>query len=157
MTGFSHEYKRHGTSTLFAALNIASGQIQAGHYRRRRRREFLEFMNRVLAGHLDQEIHVVLDNLSSHKPKEDRWLRAHPNVHFHFTPTHASWLNQIEIWFSILSRQALRGANFTSVAQLRHAIDEFIKNYNSDAAPFEWTKSQVHQVGVTKHISNLRN
>ena len=62
---------------------------------------------------------MVLDNLSSHKPKEDRWLRAHPNVHFHFTPTHASWLNQIEIWFSILSREALRGANFTSVAQLR--------------------------------------
>jgi transposase len=157
LTGFSHEYKRHGTSTLFAALNIASGQIQAGHYRRRRRREFLEFMNRVLAGHLDKEIHVVLDNLSSHKPKEDRWLRAHPNVHFHFTPTHASWLNQIEIWFSILSRQALQGANFTSVAQLRQAIDEFIKNYNSDAAPFEWTKSQVHQVGVTKYINNLRN
>jgi len=78
-----------------------------------------------------------LDNLSSHKPKEDRWLRAHPNVRFHFTPTHASWLNQIEIWFSILSRQALRGANFTSVARLRQAIDEFIKNYNSDAAPFE--------------------
>jgi len=157
LTGFSHEYKRHGTSTLFAALNIASGQIQAGHYRRRRRREFLEFMNRVLAGHPDKEIHVVLDNLSSHKPKEDRWLRAHPNVHFHFTPTHASWLNQIEIWFSILSRQALRGANFTSVAQLRQAIDEFIKNYNTDAAPFEWTKSQVHQVGVTKLIHNLRN
>jgi len=157
LTGFSHEYKRHGTSTLFAALNIASGQIQAGHYRRRRRREFLEFMNRVLAGHLDKEIHVVLDNLSSHKPKEDRWLKAHPNVHFHFTPTHASWLNQIEIWFSILSRQALQGANFTSVAQLRHAIDQFIKNYNSDAAPFEWTKSQVHQVGVTEHIRNLRN
>ncbi len=67
---------------------------------------------------------MVLDNLSSHKPKEDRWLRAHPNVHFHFTPTHASWLNQIEIWFSILSRQALQGANFTSVAQLRHAIDD---------------------------------
>jgi transposase len=79
-------------------------------------------------------------------------------VHFHFTPTHTSWLNQIEIWFSILNRQALQGANFTSVAQLRHAIDEFIKNYNSDAAPFEWTKSQVHPVGVTKHISsNLRN
>jgi transposase len=156
LTGFNHEYKRHGTSTLFAALNIASGQIQAGHFRRRRRREFLEFMNRVLAEHPDQEIHVVLDNLSSHKPKEDRWLRAHPNVHFHFTPTHASWLNQVEIWFSILSRQALRGASFTSVVQLRQAIDEFITAYNRDAAPFEWTKSQVHQVGVAKNISNLR-
>jgi DDE superfamily endonuclease len=81
LTGFNHEYKRHGTSTLFAALNIASGQIQAGHYRRRRRRDFLQFMNQVLAGHADQQIHVVLDNLSSHKPKDDRWLRAHFHSH----------------------------------------------------------------------------
>ncbi len=157
LTGFSHEYKRHGTSTLFAALNIASGQVQAGHYRRQRRREFLEFMNQVVAGNLDKEIHVVLDNLATHKPKQDRWLKAHPNVHFHFTPTHASWLNQIEIWFSILSRQALQGANFTSVAELRNAIDTFIKNYNNNAAPFEWTKSQVHQGKVAIHITNLRN
>jgi transposase len=157
LTGFSHEYKRHGTSTLFAALNIASGQIQAGHYLRQRRREFLEFMNQVVAGNRDTEIHVVLDNLSSHKPKQDRWLKAHPNVHFHFTPTHASWLNQIEIWFSILSRQALRGANFTSVAELREAIDTFIKTYNSKAVPFEWTKSAVHQGKVTQRITNLRN
>ncbi|MBV9645658.1 MAG: transposase [Verrucomicrobia bacterium] len=78
-------------------------------------------------------------------------MRAHPKVHFHFTPTHALSLNQIEIWFSILSHQALQGANFTSVAQLPHAIDKFIQHYHSDAAPFERTKSRVHQMGVAKY------
>ena len=107
LTGFSHGYKRHGTTTLFAALNVATGQVKAGHYKRRRRREFLDFMNEVIADYSGQEIHVILDNLNTHKPKQDRWLAKHENVHFHYTPTSASWLNQIEIWFSILGRRAL--------------------------------------------------
>ena len=94
LTGYQHDYTRHGTSTLFAALNVISGQVQAGHYGRRRRREFLDFMNDVVAAHPDQEIHVVLDNLNTHKPKHDRWLAQHPHVRFHYTPTHASGLNQ---------------------------------------------------------------
>lgn len=110
LTGHSHDYTRHGTTTLFAALDVATGQITTSHYRRRRRIEFLDFMNRVVADHPDREIHVVLDNLNTHKPKRDGWLARHPNVHFHFTPTHASWMNQVEIWFSILSRGALAGA-----------------------------------------------
>jgi transposase len=92
LTGFAHEYKRHGTSTLFAALEVATGLVHAGHYRRRRRREFLDFMNELVAKNPDKEIHVVLDNLNTHKPKQDRWLKAHPKVHFHFIPTHSSWL-----------------------------------------------------------------
>ena len=80
------------TSTLFAALNVASGQVQAGHYARRRRREFLDFMNEVVAAHAGRELHVVLDNLNTHKPKHDRWLRQHPQVRFYYTPTHTSWL-----------------------------------------------------------------
>lgn len=155
VSGFSHEYTRHGTTTLFAALEIATGQVQAGHYRRRRRVEFLDFMNQVVAAHPGQEIHVVLDNLSTHKPKRDRWLARHPNVHFHFTPTHASWLNLCECWFSILSRKALRGASFTSPRQLRQAIDRFIASYNPTAAPFEWTKRQVHPVGFKQSYSDL--
>jgi transposase len=102
MTGQSHDYKRHGTTTLFAALNVGTGAITARHYKRRRRLEFLDFMNRVVAQHEGKELHVILDNLSTHKPKRDLWLARHPNVHFHYTPTHASWLNQVEIWFSIL-------------------------------------------------------
>ncbi len=157
LSGFNHEYRRHGTSTLFAALNVATGQVQAGHYRRRRRREFLDFMNEVVAAHPGTSIHVVLDNLNTHKPKDDRWLRRHPQVHFHFTPTHASWLNQIEIWFSILSRQALKGASFTSVGQLREAIDDFIEEHNERAAPFEWTKKEVFPSTLKNNISDLCN
>jgi len=144
VNGFSHCYKRNGTSTLFAALDILTGQVQTGHYPRRRRREFLDFMNDVVEEHPGQEIHVILDNLNTHKPKQDRWLKAHPNVHLHFTPTYSSWLNQIECWFSILSRSALRGASFTSPKELRDAIDRFVKAYNTTATPFEWTKAVVH-------------
>jgi transposase len=156
LTGFNHEYERHGTTTLFAALEIATGQVQAGHYQRRRRVEFLDFMNQVVAAHPAQAIHVVLDNLNTHKPKHDRWLARHPNVALHYTPTHASWLNLCECWFSILSRRALRGASFTSPRQVREAIDRFIAAYNPTAAPFEWTKRVVHPVGPKKYYSDLR-
>ena len=94
------------TGTLFTALEIATGQIKAKHTKRRWPIEFLDFMNAM--------IHIVLGNLSTHKPKRDAWLARHRNVHFHFTPTHASWLNQAEIWFSILARSTLKGASFTS-------------------------------------------
>ena len=154
LTGFSHEYRRHGTSTLFAALEVTTGQIRAGHFNRRRRRDFLQFMNELLAAYPSQELHVILDNLNTHKPAHDRWLQRHPHVHFHYTPTHASWLNQIEVWFSILSRQALRGASFISVAQLRAAIDAFIEVYNHTAEPFEWTKREVYAKRLHNSIAN---
>mgnify|MGYP003394474186 CR=1 FL=1 len=89
LTGFSHEYKRHGTTTLFAALETATGQVTTGHYQRRRRVEFLDFMNRVVTTHPDREIHAIMDNLSTHKPKRDLWLARHKNVHFDYIPTHA--------------------------------------------------------------------
>jgi transposase len=119
VNGFSHGYKRHGTTTLFAALEVTTGLVKTAHYQRRRRREFLDFMNEIVVAHPDREIHVVLDNLNTHKPKDDRWLKRHTNVHFHFIPTYSSWLNQVECWFSILSRQALQGASFTSPKKLR--------------------------------------
>ncbi|MBC5801208.1 MAG: IS630 family transposase [Candidatus Eremiobacteraeota bacterium] len=144
LTGVSHGYKRHGTTTLFAALDVVTGKIKTGHYTRRRRREFLHFMNDVIAEYPDREVHVVLDNLNTHKPKCDRWLQRHRNVHFHFTPTYSSWLNQVECWFSILARQALRGASFTSPQQVRGAIDRFVAGYNEIAAPFEWKATKVH-------------
>jgi transposase len=147
LTGFNHEYKRHGTTTLFAALDVATGLIKANHYRRRRRVEFLDFMNGLLAQYPGQELHVILDNLNTHKPKHDRWLTRHKNVHLHFIPTHASWLNQVEVWFSILVSQALAGASFTSPSQVREHIDAFIAAYNMEAHPFEWTK----QVVFSKH------
>lgn len=158
LTGQTHEYRRHGTTTLFAALDTATGQVKAGHYQRRRRIEFLDFMNHVVADFPDDiELHVILDNLNTHKPKHDYWLKRHPHVHFHFTPTHASWLNQIEIWFSILSRAVLKGASFTHPREIREAIDAFIDVYNPDAAPFQWTKDSVHQVGLADHYADLHN
>ena len=140
--GQAHEYRRRGNSTLFTALDVATGQITAQHTKRRRRVEFLAFMNAVVADYPDQEIHVVLDNLRTHKPKRDQWLARHKNVRFHFTPTHASWLNQVEIWFSILARSTLDGASFTSVTQLRAAIDAFIQSYNLHATPFQWRQAR---------------
>jgi transposase len=153
--GQAHEYRRHGNSTLFTALNVATGQITAKHTRRRRRVEFLAFMNEVVADYPDQEIHVILDNLSTHKPKRDAWLARHKNVHFHFTPTHASWLNQVEIWFSILARSALDGASFTSIAQLRAAIDAFVDAYNATATPFQWRHATVHPKSLASRITDL--
>jgi transposase len=145
MTGQSHDYKRHGTTTLFAALNVATGKVTGRHYQRRRRVEFLDFMNKIVAAYPEQEIHAIVDNLSTHKPKRDLWLARHPRVHFHYTPTHTSWLNQIEIWFSILSGKSLNGASFKSVDQLKAHIHSFIDSYNEEALPFAWTKSEVHQ------------
>ncbi len=148
--GFSHEYKRHGTTTLFAALEVATGLVRTGHYPHRRRREFLDFMNGIVTLYADTELHVILDNLNTHKPKHDRWLARHPNVHFHYTPTHASWLNQVECWFSILWRQALRGLSAVSPREVRRAIDAFTEAYSQEAHPFEWTKHVVHP-GQLKH------
>jgi transposase len=145
LRGFSHDYKRHGTTTLFAALEVATGRVKAEHYHRRRRVDFLDFMNTVLRDYPGRQLHVILDNLSTHKPKHDRWLARHPNVRLHFTPTHASWLNQIEVWFSILERSALRNASFTSPRQLRDAIDRFVAVYNPSAHPFAWRKRTVTQ------------
>ena len=140
---------------MFAALTVATGQVQAGHYRRRRRVEFLDFMNRVVAAHPCRELHVILDNLNTHKPKHDRWLARHPAVHFHYTPTHASWLNQIEIWFSILSGAALAGTSVTAVQQVRDAIDAYITAYSPRAHPFEWTKEVVYQVPLRLRYADL--
>ena len=156
LTGHSHQYKRHGTTTLFAALEVATGRIKAGHHPRRARRHFLAFMNELVADYpQDVDLHVILDNLNTHKPKHDRWLQKHENVHFHFIPTRASWLNQVELWFSILSRATLKGASFTHPRQIRDAINDFIEVYNPDAAPFEWTKDSVHQVRLNKSYADL--
>jgi DDE superfamily endonuclease len=104
-------------------------------------------MNRVVAAHPGREIQVVLDNLNTHKPKRDHWLDRHKNVHFPFTPTHASWLNQVEVWFSILSNQAPSGSSSTSPKQVRERNKAFVAAHNQKAHPFEWTK----QVVFSKH------
>jgi transposase len=155
--GFKSTYKRHGTLNLFAALEIATGAIHTQTTQQKRRLEFLAFMDRVLAGLPgDKEIHVILDNYCIHK-KNDEWLAAHPNVHFHFTPTSASWLNQVEIWFGIFSRKALKGASFESIEHLRQAIEAFVAAYGPTAKPFAWRKREVKGTQLRNTIANLCN
>ena len=124
MRGLKSTYKRHGTLNLFAALNVAKGVIHTQITEFKRRVEFLAFMDQVLLelpGSNENEIHVILDNYCIHK-RNDEWLARHPNVKFHFTPSSASWLNQVEIWFGILSRKALKNASFQSINELCAAI-----------------------------------
>lgn len=155
--GFKSTYKRHGTLNLFAALEVATGAIHTQTTQQKRRLEFLAFMDQVLAGlSNDKEIHVILDNYCIHK-KNDEWLAAHPNVHFHFTPTSASWLNQVEIWFGIFSRKALKGASFESIEHLRQAIEAFVAAYGPTAKPFVWRKREVKGTQLRNTIVNLRN
>lgn len=155
--GFKSTYKRHGTLNLFAALEVATGAIRTQTTQKKRRVEFLEFMDQLLSGlPPGKEIHVILDNYCIHK-KNDAWLAAHPNVYFHFTPTSASWLNQVEIWFGIFSRKALRGASFSNLDQLRQAIEDFVAVYGPTAKPFVWRKREVKGSQLRNTIVNLRN
>ena len=134
---YKSTYKRHGTLNLFAALRVATGEVKTAFTERKRREEFLQFMDQIVEETLsEQELHVILDNDCTHK-KCDAWLARHPHVHFHFTPTSASWLNQVEIWFGILSRKALRGLRAQSTAELRQAIEAFIAAYGKHAKPFK--------------------
>ena len=150
-------YKRHGTLNLFAALEVATGQVKTAITQLKRREEFLQFMDQAVAETAaEQELHVILDNYCTHK-KCDTWLAKHPNVHFHFTPTSASWLNQVEIWFGILSRKALRGLSARSTAELRQAIEAFIKAYSQRAKPFKWRKREVKGSQLRNTIVNLCN
>jgi len=154
---YKSTYKRHGTLSLFAALKVATGEIRTAITQLKRREEFLQFMDQMVAETLpEQELHAILDNYSTHK-KCDTWLAQHPNVHFHFTPTSASWLNQVEIWFGILSRKALRGLSAKSTTELRQAIEAFVAAYAQHAKPFKWRKREVKGSQLRNTIVNLRN
>lgn len=155
--GLKSTYKRNGTLNLFAALNVATGEIHTRSTTQKRRVEFIEFMDQlILELPQNNEIHVILDNYCIHKRNEE-WLAAHPNVKFHFTPTSASWLNQVEIWFGILSRKALRGASFSNIDQLRKAIEDFVEIYQQNAKPFAWRKREVKGSQLRNTIVNLCN
>jgi len=154
---YKSTYKRHGTLNLFAALTIATGAVTTEITQLKRRVEFLKFMDQVVAdAPPEQELHVILDNYCTHK-KCDEWLAEHPNVQFHFTPTSASWLNQVEIWFGILSRKALRGLSSKNTEDLRLAIEAFIAAYNKHAKPFKWRKREVKGAQLRNTIVNLCN
>jgi transposase len=138
----THDYKRNGTTSLFAALNVATGEVTQQARARHTGDDFLAFLRRLDRVYPDQELHVVLDNVSTHKtPDVQAWLHRHQRFTFHFTPTSASWLNQIETWFGILTRQAIRRGTFDSVAALIAAIDTFTATWNEGRTPFTWVKT----------------
>lgn len=150
-------YKRHGTLNLCAALEVATGVIRTYTMQKKRRIEFLEFMDHLMSGlSLSREMHVILDSYCI-RAKNTAWLAEHPNVYFHFTPTSASWLNQVEVWFRILSCKALRGASFRNLEHLRRAIAEFVSAYGPTAKPFIWRKREVKSSQLKNTIVNLRN
>lgn len=139
----THNYLRHGTLDLFAALNVATGHILASCKRRHRAHDFVAFLSAIDASvEPAQDIHVVLDNLATHKaPVVHRWLLRHPRIHLHFTPTYASWLNLVERFFGLLTAKALKRGSHTSLPQLRAAILAFVDAHNERGKPFVWTKT----------------
>jgi transposase len=153
-----HDYTRHGTTTLFAALEVATGKITADAcYPRHRHQEFLRFLKQVAAAHPAVELHVVLDNYGTRKHPEVRsWLARPENkrITLHFTPTSCSWLNMAEIFFGIITGQAIRRGTFRSVKELTAAIGAFIDAYNDRCRPFTWTKDAEQLIGKIKPSKN---
>jgi transposase len=137
----THDDKRHGVVDLYAALNIATGEVAHQCSDSHTAADFLSFMKKVVRLHPRVELHVVLDNSSTHRtPAIQRWLEKHPRVHFHYTPTSASWLNQVEGFFGILAKQALSLQDFPSKTALRTHLDAYISSWNDNPSPFFWTK-----------------
>lgn len=141
LEGVTHQYIRSATVTLFAALDLATGEVLAKCKKRHRHQEFLQFLNHIDANvPEDLDIHLVVDNYATHKHQKVRnWLGKRPRYHIHYTPTYSSWLNQVEIWFNVITQKAIRRGSFRSVKQLTSKINQFVKNYNSDSNPFTWT------------------
>lgn len=140
----THDYKRHGTTSLYAAFNVATGEVMGRVTQRHRAKEFLDFLRQIeRSTPAGIDLHLILDNSSTHKTKAiQRFLADHPRFHFHFTPTSASWLNAVETWFSQLERRAIHRGIFTSVPELKREIRRYIEAHNQhNAKPFQWTKS----------------
>jgi transposase len=137
----THDYKRHGTTTLFAALNVLDGRVIGRNMARHRHQEFIRFLNAVDAtGSCRQVVHAILDNYAAHKdPKIWRWLDRHPRWTLHFTPTSCSWLNAVEGFFTRLSKRRLKRGVFRSVVELQTAITRFVTEHNENPRPFVWT------------------
>ena len=156
--GLKSTYKRHGTLNLFAALEVGTGQVHAKFSEYKKGEDFLSFLDGVLADQpQDREIHVILDNYSTHKRNDDWLAKFEGRVQFHFTPTSASWLNQIEIVFSLLQRKTLSGASFKTKDQMREAIEAFLRKHNERAKPFRWRKREVKGSQLRNTIVNLCN
>ncbi len=152
--GVTHDYKRHGTTTLFAALDVATGEVMTQCKSRHRHQEFLQFLRHVETNvPEDLDIHLVVDNYATHKhAKVKRWLARRPRFHVHYTPTYASWLNQVEIWFGIITRQAIRRGSFRKVPELVERIERYTDKWNAKARPFVWTATADSILAKVKRL-----
>lgn len=141
------EYYRHGTLSLYAALDVKTGKVEGKTAKRHTSADFIEFLGQVVAAApRAREIHIILDNLSAHKTKAvSEVLETHPRVRFHFTPTYSSWLNQVEIWFAKIERDVIARGVFTSVADLARKIRKYIRAYDKSARPFRWTYTDLNR------------
>jgi transposase len=157
--GVTHDYTRHGTTTLFAALDIQSGEILSQCKPRHRHQEFLAFLRHIDANvPPNLELHLVLDNYGTHRhPRVKAWLARRPRYHLHFTPTYASWLNQVERWFGLITQQAIRRGSFRTVRELIHRIEHFVTRYNRVAAPFAWTATADSILNKVSRIAQAIN
>ena len=139
--GYTHDYVRNGTLTLFAALDVATGGVLSQSKKRHRHQELLQFLRHIDANVPQQlDVHIIMDNYATHKHEKVRsWFARRPRYHVHFTPTYSSWLNQVETWFGIITRKAIRRGSFRSTRELAEKIDLFVKNHNRNSKPFMWT------------------
>lgn len=155
--GITHDYVRHGTTTLFAALNIASGEVISQCKKRHRHQEFLSFLKHIERNVPEQlDIHLVLDNYATHKhPKVKSWLAKRSRFHLHFTPTYSSWLNQVERWFGLITQQAIRRGSFKNVRELTRNIDQYVQRYNETARPFAWTATADSILAKLERLCNF--
>ena len=150
----THDYKRHGVTNLFAALNITTGEVTGQCRPTRDGANFLAFLKKAVKPYTGKQIHIVLDNLSTHTtPQVKAWLANNPHVHLHFTPVGSSWINQIETWFGIITRQAIRRGTFSSVQTLIRRIRDYIDHWNTDPEPFEWTATAEVTGQVPRGVS----
>jgi transposase len=159
----THDYVRHGTTNLFAALNVGTGEVFGECKPTHDGKDFLAFLRKAVEPHQGKDIHVVLDNLSTHTtPDVVAWLQRNPHVHFHFTPVGSSWVNQVETWFGIITRQSIRRGTFASVTVLIKQIRDYIAHWNSNPKPFTWTatadeilaKVALVQTNIKKLVDN---
>lgn len=157
MRGIQSTYKRNGTVNLFAALEVATGTVTAKTTQTKTREDFLLYMDELVKEYgSERELHIILDNYCTHK-KNDIWLTTNKNVSFHYTPTSASWLNLVEVWFGIFTRQSLSGAGFESTQKLEEHIKAYVEATNQQPAPFIWKKREVKGSQLKNNIVNLRH
>ncbi|HVG17404.1 MAG TPA: IS630 family transposase [Chitinophagaceae bacterium] len=157
MRGIQSTYKRNGTVNLFAALEVATGTVTAKRTQTKTREDFLLYMDELVKEYgSERELHVIVDNYCTHK-KNDTWLTTNKNVSFHYTPTSASWLNLVEVWFGIFTRKSLSGASFQSTQKLEEHIKAYVEATNQQPAPFIWKKREVKGSQLKNNIVNLRN